>query len=201
MQEKDTQQDGQETFEKICYVCRRPESKAGPMISMPGGMNFCHACMQKAFDSVTQGGIDFSKLQNMPYMNLNLSDISGLAPGAAEIPQKNKVKKKGTEKKKPEFTMKDVPAPHRIKARLDEYIIGQEKAKKAISVAVYNHYKRVFLKGQETEKDDEIVIELKVAPSDMGKVIGKQGRIAKAIRSVVKAASSKTEKKVIVEIQ
>ena len=66
MQEKDTQQDGQETFEKICYVCRRPESKAGPMISMPGGMNFCHACMQKAFDSVTQGGIDFSKLQNMP---------------------------------------------------------------------------------------------------------------------------------------
>ncbi|MCI8453535.1 MAG: KH domain-containing protein [Lachnospiraceae bacterium] len=53
----------------------------------------------------------------------------------------------------------------------------------------------------ETEKDDEIVIELKVAPSDMGKVIGKQGRIAKAIRSVVKAASSKTEKKVIVEIQ
>ncbi len=47
----------------------------------------------------------------------------------------------------------------------------------------------------ETEKDGEIVIELKVAPSDMGKVIGKQGRIAKAIRSVVKAAASKEEKK------
>lgn len=53
----------------------------------------------------------------------------------------------------------------------------------------------------ESEKEDEIVIELKVAPEDMGKVIGKQGRIAKAIRSVVKAASSKMEKKVIVEIQ
>ncbi len=53
----------------------------------------------------------------------------------------------------------------------------------------------------ETEKDGEIVIELKVAPSDMGKVIGKQGRIAKAIRSVVKAAASKEEKKVVVEIQ
>ena len=53
----------------------------------------------------------------------------------------------------------------------------------------------------DTEKDGEIVIELKVAPSDMGKVIGKQGRIAKAIRSVVKAAASKEEKKVIVEIQ
>lgn len=53
----------------------------------------------------------------------------------------------------------------------------------------------------ETENDDEIVINLTVASADMGKVIGKQGRIAKAIRSVVKAASSKLEKKVIVEIQ
>ncbi|MCI8727003.1 MAG: KH domain-containing protein [Hungatella sp.] len=53
----------------------------------------------------------------------------------------------------------------------------------------------------ETEKNGEIIVELKVDPSDMGKVIGKQGRIAKAIRSVVKAAASKEEKKVTVEIQ
>ena len=53
----------------------------------------------------------------------------------------------------------------------------------------------------ESVKDDEIVVELKVAASDMGKVIGKLGRIAKAIRSVVKAAASKDDKKVIVEIQ
>ena len=52
----------------------------------------------------------------------------------------------------------------------------------------------------ETETDDAIVVELKVYPSDMGKVIGRQGRIAKAIRAVVKAASSKSDKKVIVEI-
>ena len=54
----------------------------------------------------------------------------------------------------------------------------------------------------ETEKEGGTFIELKVAPSDMGKVIGKQGRIAKAIRSVVKAAAaSKEEKKVVVDIQ
>ena len=52
----------------------------------------------------------------------------------------------------------------------------------------------------ETENERSIIVELRVAQSDMGKVIGKQGRIAKAIRSVVKAASSKEEKKVIVEI-
>ena len=52
----------------------------------------------------------------------------------------------------------------------------------------------------ESENDDELVIELKVAPSDMGKVIGKQGRIAKAIRAVVKAAASKEDKKIVVDI-
>ena len=53
---------------------------------------------------------------------------------------------------------------------------------------------------RQTENEEGIVIELRVDPEDMGKVIGKQGRIAKAIRSVVKAASSKEDKKVVVEI-
>ena len=54
-----------------------------------------------------------------------------------------------------------------------------------------------------TEKegnDSESVIELKVAPEDMGRIIGKQGRIAKALRSVVKAAATRQNKKVVVEI-
>lgn len=93
-------------FEKVCYMCRRPESKAGPMISMPGGMNLCHSCMQKAFDSVTQNGIDLSKLPNMPYMNMNFSDMN-MAPPAMEIPKKQKIKKK-TEPQ-PALTMKDIP--------------------------------------------------------------------------------------------
>jgi len=50
------------------------------------------------------------------------------------------------------------------------------------------------------EKDKSLVIELKVAPEDMGKVIGRQGRIAKAIRTVVKAAATRQKKKVMVEI-
>jgi hypothetical protein len=50
------------------------------------------------------------------------------------------------------------------------------------------------------EKDKSTLIELQVAPEDMGKVIGKQGRIAKAIRAVVKVAAARQKKKVIVEI-
>jgi len=56
------------------------------------------------------------------------------------------------------------------------------------------------VKVKETESGDTVVIELNVAEGDMGKVIGKQGRIAKAIRMVVKAASAKSDKKYTVEI-
>lgn len=52
----------------------------------------------------------------------------------------------------------------------------------------------------EREDNDSLIVELKVAPEDMGKVIGRQGRIAKAIRAVVKAASARSDQKVVVEI-
>lgn len=67
-----------------------------------------------------------------------------------------------------------------------------------IAKALVDVPEEVVVTEKETEK--AIVIELRVAKQDMGKVIGKQGRIAKAIRSVVKAAASKEDKKVIVEI-
>lgn len=158
-------------YEKVCYMCRRPESKAGSMISMPGGMNLCHDCMQKAFDSVTKGGMDFSKFTNMPYMNMNLNDLN-TTPPAVEIPKKQKIKKKSQEQ--PALTMKDIPAPHVIKGKLDDYVIGQEKAKKVVSVAVYNHYKRAFLdaKPEDTASGD-VVIEksniLMIGPTGSGK--------------------------------
>ncbi len=67
-----------------------------------------------------------------------------------------------------------------------------------IAKALVDHPDQVVV--TEKEEDDQVVIELTVAPADMGKVIGRQGRIAKAIRAVVKAASAKTDKKVIVDI-
>jgi len=53
---------------------------------------------------------------------------------------------------------------------------------------------------QEVEGEQSIILELKVADDDMGKVIGKQGRIAKAIRTVIKAAATKEDKRVMLEI-
>ena len=69
-----------------------------------------------------------------------------------------------------------------------------------IAKSLVDHPEEVTVTVTATEDDKSIVIELRVAQEDMGKVIGKQGRIAKAIRSVVKAAASRADKKVIVEI-
>ena len=85
------------------------------------------------------------------------------------IPKKQKIKKKKEgEERKPILDIKDIPAPHKIKAKLDDFVVGQEYAKKAMSVAVYNHYKRVA-----TDTMDDIEIEksnmLMIGPTGCGK--------------------------------
>ena len=153
-----------EDFEDICFLCRRPESKVGKMVHLPNDIHICQNCMQKVFDSMGKGGMNFQDMSNMPNISMiNLSDLQD------HIPQKQKIrKKKSKEEAKPAFDLKSVPAPHKIKASLDEYVVGQEYAKKVMSVAVYNHYKRVA-----TDSMDDIEIEksnmLMIGPTGSGK--------------------------------
>ena len=203
-------------FEDICYICRRPESKAGRMFHLPNNICICDDCMHKTMDAVSQ--FDYQQMMNNPvFMNMlnnpfnpygdptksdgtsgqksagggneksdaettdaettdaqdgnNASDntaadileasdadddskndsdeSSGNRRGFPNIsfinladfmndgmPQKQKIKKKGTGTK-PLIDLKSIPAPHKIKEQLDQYVIGQEYAKKVISVAVY----------------------------------------------------------------
>lgn len=157
----------EDDFEKYCYLCRRPESKVGKLIYMPNNINICKDCMQKTFDSFSGGNMQFMDLSNLPNMNMNQ-----FTP-VDDIPKKQKIKKKKEKPEKdkkaePELTLSTIPAPHEMKAKLDEYVIGQEMAKKVISVAVYNHYKRVL-----TDSMDDIEIEksnmLMVGPTGSGK--------------------------------
>lgn len=84
---------------------------------------------------------------------------------------KFRIKRKTEEEKELErknFDVRSIPAPHQIKQQLDEYVVGQEKAKKAISVAVYNHYKRVYADnsdGIEIEKSNLLML----GPTGSGK--------------------------------
>ena len=161
---KDSKEHKEDEYEKICFICHRPESIAGKMIDLPNNICVCGDCMQKSFDAMKGGQIDYSQLLNMPGVHfMNMSDLE------QSIPKQQKVKKKKEgEERKPLIDIRNIPAPHRIKASLDEYVVGQEYAKKAMSVAVYNHYKRVA-----TDTMDDIEIEksnmLMIGPTGSGK--------------------------------
>ena len=152
-EEKTGTEDKKDSFDKVCFMCRRSESKAGPMITLPGGITVCRDCMQRSFDSMDNPEIrnmlnlqNLSNLKNFPDMGMFRMDGRG-ASSSAEKAEKKK-------EKKPE----------------NQYVVGQDRAKKIISVAVYNHYKRV---KTNTNSLDEIEIEksnmLMIGPTGCGK--------------------------------
>ena len=168
-------------YEDVCFVCRRPESKAGRMFKLPNNICVCSDCMHKTMETVSQfdyqGMLSNPQLQNdldqltkqggFPNISfVNLADLRG--DGGIPNKQKLKKKKKKEGEQAPVLNIRDIPAPHKIKASLDEYVVGQEHAKKVISVAVYNHYKRVA-----TNTMDNIEIEksnmLMIGPTGCGK--------------------------------
>ncbi|MCC8104146.1 MAG: ATP-dependent Clp protease ATP-binding subunit ClpX, partial [Clostridiales bacterium] len=216
--------DDTDGYEKFCMLCGRPESVAGKVIEMPGGICVCPDCIQKAFntmqsagitqedarrmaeqfvkegfhepsetsagavngrasgdetvndkenrdetddeadavieatdvegevkehDEASEGGNEEKPANNGNHRNFRIPTISminlGDLFGNFGMPrQQQQIKKKPKEKPpQKELDIAHIPAPHKIKASLDEYVVGQEHAKKVISVAVYNHYKRI----------------------------------------------------------
>ena len=167
-------------YEDVCFICRRPESKAGKMFKLPNNICVCNDCMHKTMETVSQ--FDYQGMLNNPnfqseldqltrqggFPNISFVNLADLQ-GDGGIPNKQKLKKKKKkESQQPVLNIRDIPAPHKIKASLDEYVVGQEYAKKVISVAVYNHYKRVA-----TGTMDNIEIEksnmLMIGPTGSGK--------------------------------
>lgn len=96
---------------------------------------------------------------------LNMSDFQNLLNGG-----RSRVKKKKNvpdEERVPLINIKDIPEPHKLKAMLDEYVVGQEHAKRIVSVGVYNHYKRVASQGMKKEQFDDDLFDIKIEKSNM----------------------------------
>ena len=171
-QNKNTVDDTTKTteYEDVCYICRRPESVAGKMIHIQDNICICNDCMQKTFDTMNTGGFNMVDIMNMNNGKMPNISMINLADFQGGIPQSQKIKKKKPKEKKeaPVLDIHSIPAPHKIKASLDEYVVGQEQAKKVMSVAVYNHYKRVMSDdkdGVEIEKSNMLMI----GPTGSGK--------------------------------
>jgi len=211
---------GQSEYEDVCFICHRPESKAGKMFHLPNHISICSDCMHKTLDTIGQfdnpgmlpSGYDLSSLMGSQEPSVSLDekktaqntdqqpssekdDIDGDQPeeeteedqkkknyrgfpnisfinladlqGMGGVPNRQKVKKK-SENQEPLLNLKDIPVPHKIKEQLDEYVIGQDKAKKILSVAVYNHYKRVATDNMENIEIEKSNI-LMVGPTGCGK--------------------------------
>ena len=159
---------------EFCYICHRPDNIAGPLIKMAPGMSVCRDCMQHTFDSMggfgfgggdnSKSNVDMNKIPNISF--LNLGSLFGEGPKVKNA--HGATSQKAEDRPAPAIDINNIIPPHKIKAMLDEYVVGQDYAKKVMSVAVYNHYKRVA-----TGTMDDIEIEksnmLMLGPTGSGK--------------------------------
>ncbi len=174
---KDSTKDSEKKDDKpteFCYLCHRPDNITGPLIKLAPGMSVCSECMQRTFDSMgsfgfgggdnSKSNVDMSKMPNISF--LNLGSLFGEGPKVKNAHGASTAKKE--DRPAPAIDINNIIPPHKIKEMLDEYVVGQDYAKKVMSVAVYNHYKRVA-----TGTMDDIEIEksnmLMLGPTGSGK--------------------------------
>lgn len=134
--------------ENRCASCGRPESIAGKLIKMPNDMNVCQDCMKRSVEMLGNMWGDMDNIFGMK------------APDSKNNEEENRKEESSKEDEDSIIKLlkdfKALPQPHEIKAMLDEYVIGQEEAKKVISVAVYNHYKRLSAKIKDNQEIEEL---------------------------------------------
>ncbi len=160
-----------ETKEPVCQSCHRPESKVPKMIHLPGSISICSDCLEKTTKMMENQ--DFWNHVTIPNQNDMFHFFTPYGEFSEDMQDRMRVKPKKKKKEKeevPAWDIRRLPAPHKIKATLDEFVIGQEAAKKTISVGVYNHYKRIISMKEDEERgeDDNVLMgDVEIEKSNM----------------------------------
>lgn len=144
------------TNEPCCTFCGKPASMANAMVSGPDGINICDECVSICAGAiVAQGG----KMDFMGNGEYDFYDANEEAHRREEYAE--------------ETSLENLPTPQELYRRLSEHVVGQEDAKKALSVAVYNHYKRIGMEEIADEDDVELAKSniLLLGPTGSGKTL------------------------------
>ena len=148
--------------EIVCAFCGKRTGEVAAMISGPNGIYICDECISVCADAMMR--------------DLGLS-ISSMQAGAEQAPAGRHARREGAQQAgapaTPEQILGQLPTPHQLYAELSEHVVGQEQAKRALSVAVYNHYKRISLGADARDGDVELAKSniMLLGPTGSGKTL------------------------------
>ncbi len=167
---RDNQKPPQGPDEIVCAFCGRHSDDVMAMISGPNGIYICDECVAICADAMMQDlGFGMHSYhdsdQQQAYGKHGLEQPLDFQEASAEVQEAGHPR--------PDDILRDLPTPHELYGELSEHVVGQEKAKKALSVAVYNHYKRISLGADATDDDVELAKSniLLLGPTGSGKTL------------------------------
>ncbi len=157
--------EGRDPDDIVCAFCGKQPHQVAAMISGPNGIYICDECISVCADAM------------MRDLGLNVpgADVSGMVEQASRPDGGRHARVEGASAAQPapEDVLADLPTPHELYAELSEHVVGQEAAKRALSVAVYNHYKRISLGADAEEGDVELAKSniMLLGPTGSGKTL------------------------------
>ena len=137
----------------FCAFCGKTGDQVNAMISGPNGIYICDECISVCADAMMRD-MGYAMAQEVEMLEDDPRRMGWMNPPAAQV--ERQASPVVDNAPSPAEVLGDLPTPHELYARLSEHVVGQEEAKRALSVAVYNHYKRISMGAAAQEGDVEL---------------------------------------------
>ena len=154
----------------FCAFCGKTGDQVNAMISGPNGIYICDECISVCADAMMRD-MGYAMAQEVEMLEDDPRRMGWMNPPAAQV--ERQASPVVDNAPSPAEVLGDLPTPHELYARLSEHVVGQEEAKRALSVAVYNHYKRISMGAAAQEGDVELAKSniMLIGPTGSGKTL------------------------------